>query len=680
MKLLECVPNFSEGREDKVIQAVIRAASEVPGVALLDRESNADHNRSVLSLAGPSEAVAEAAFRATKVAVELIDLNHHKGEHPRMGAMDVVPFVPLGESTMEDAVRAAHEFGNRVWKELKVPVYFYGNAAKTPLRMDLAEVRKGQFEGLREAVASDPTRAPDVGERRLHPTAGAIAVGARPVLIAYNAYLTTPDVAIAKKIARSIRHRDGGLAEVKALGFDIRERGRAQVSMNMTDYRRTPLHRAVELIRAEAARYGAQIEETEIVGLVPEDALLDAAEHYLQLNHFDRLAILERRIPPGAVPHAPPTSGNAASEPPRTWSDRTLREFVAGLSARTPTPGGGSASALSGALGVGLGEMVLRYSRPAGEAPPELLTIISRLSALRERLLSLVDEDSAAYEEVRAARSERKAAQAPGPAPERWIRALERAARVPLERRGERAGVPHPRGGTRPGEAGALERPPEFPCSPAGRQGRGPCQRGGEPRVDEGGGDFHGGLGVRGPATPRRAMTEGGTDPWPPGSPSADRPVVWVNCAMSLDGKIALAGGRRARLSGPADLERVQRIRAHSDAILVGRGTVEKDDPSLRVHWELLGPEGEEIRRSRGAGWAPWRICLDTRGGIPASSRILDGSAPTAIITTRANSRRYPPHVRVASLPGPEVDLPEALRWLRKELGSGDCSSKGAPQ
>ena len=433
MKLLECVPNFSEGREDKVIQAVTRAASEVPGVALLDRESNADHNRSVLSLAGPSEAVAEAAFRATKVAVELIDLNHHKGEHPRMGAMDVVPFVPLGESTMEDAVRAAHEFGNRVWKELKVPVYFYGNAAKTPLRMDLAEVRKGQFEGLREAVASDPTRAPDVGERRLHPTAGAIAVGARPVLIAYNAYLTTPDVAIAKKIARSIRHRDGGLAEVKALGFDIRERGRAQVSMNMTDYRRTPLHRAVELIRAEAARYGAQIEETEIVGLVPEDALLDAAEHYLQLNHFDRLAILERRIPPGAVPHAPPTSGNAASEPPRTWSDRTLREFVAGLSARTPTPGGGSASALSGALGVGLGEMVLRYSRPAGEAPPELLTIISRLSALRERLLSLVDEDSAAYEEVRAARSERKAAQAPGPAPERWIRALERAARVPLE-------------------------------------------------------------------------------------------------------------------------------------------------------------------------------------------------------------------------------------------------------
>ena len=164
-------------------------------------------------------------------------------------------------------------------------------------------------------------------------------------------------------------------------------------------------------------------------------------------------------------------------------------------------------------------------------------------------------------------------------------------------------------------------------------------------------------------------MTEGGVDPWPPGSPSADRPVVWVNCAMSLDGKIALAGGRRARLSGPADLERVQRIRAHSDAILVGRGTVEKDDPSLRVHWELLGPEGEEIRRSRGAGWAPWRICLDTRGGIPASSRILDGSAPTAIITTRANSRRYPPHVRVASLPGPEVDLPEALRWLRKELG-----------
>ena len=271
-------------------------ARDIAGVTVLDVEQNADHNRCVVTLVGEGPALTEAVLAMMKVATTLIDLTTHTGEHPRMGATDVVPFVPLGAATTAQAVELAVNLGTRVWEELKIPVYLYGQAARVQERQDLAKVRAGQFEGIRDAIGTDPARRPDIGEAQVHPTAGVVAIGARPVLIAYNAYLSTPEVAVAKKVATAVRGRDGGLVEVKALGFDIRERQRAQVSMNLTDYRRTPVHRAVEAVRREAARYGVSVEETEVVGLVPEDALFDAAEYYLQLNSFDRSAVLERKV------------------------------------------------------------------------------------------------------------------------------------------------------------------------------------------------------------------------------------------------------------------------------------------------------------------------------------------------------------------------------------------------
>ena len=344
MSSFECVPNFSEGRNDATIAAIADEARNAPGVALLDVEQNADHNRCVVTLVGDGPALVEALVRMMRVATDLIDLTTHEGEHPRMGATDVVPFVPLAGATVEEAVELAIALGTRVWEELGVPVYLYGDAARVPERRDLAKVRAGQFEGIRETIGTDPRRRPDIGEALVHPTAGITAIGARPVLIAYNAYLTTPDVTVAKRVAKAVRGRDGGLAEVKALGFDIRERQRAQVSMNLTDFRRTPIHQAVEAVRREAARFGVGVEETEIVGLVPEDALFDAAEFYLQLNSFDRSTVLERKV--------------RDAQPPQ----ESLADFAARLAARTPTPGGGSAAAAAGSLGAALGEMVTAYS------------------------------------------------------------------------------------------------------------------------------------------------------------------------------------------------------------------------------------------------------------------------------------------------------------------------------
>lgn len=409
--LFECVPNFSEGRDPAKIARIAGEAEGRPGVAVLDVHRDPDHHRSVVTLAGDGPALVEALLAMMHVATGLIDLNTHRGVHPRMGATDVVPFVPLGDATMQEAMELAVALGERVWAELRVPVYLYGEAARRPERHDLAVVRAGGFEGIRNAISTDPGRQPDVGDPRIHPTAGAVAIGARPVLVAYNAYLTTPDVAVAKRVARAVRGRDGGLAGVKALGFEIRQRGRAQVSMNLTDYRRTPMHRALEAVRREAERYGAAVEETEVVGLVPEDALLDAAEYHLQLNGFDRRAVLERRL------RAAPLHGES------------LADLATRTAARTPAPGGGSASAATAALGAALGEMVAAYAAPAGAAPPPA---VSRLRAARHRLLVLVDADAAAYEAT--VRASRAAREEPGPAAdEAWTDALRRAAEVPLE-------------------------------------------------------------------------------------------------------------------------------------------------------------------------------------------------------------------------------------------------------
>jgi glutamate formiminotransferase / formiminotetrahydrofolate cyclodeaminase len=414
----ECVPNFSEGRDAAKVERIASAAREVAGVTVLDVESDAAHHRSVITLVGEGEALLDAVLRMMRVATATIDLTQHHGEHPRMGATDVVPFVPLGDATMAEAVRLAERLGERVAAELGIPVFLYAAAARRPERADLAKVREGQFEGIRDSIGSDPARAPDFGPARVHPTAGAVAIGARPVLIAYNVYLGTPDVAVAKQVAKAVRARDGGLPEVKALGFEIAARHQAQVSMNLTDYRTTPIHRAFEAVRAEAERRGTQAVESEIVGLVPEDALFDAAEFYLKLAAFARSAVLERKV----------RAIDARNPPPES-----IAAFTERLAARTPTPGGGSAAALAGALGAALGEMVLAYSIDPAKPPDDLTATRAALEDGRVRLLALVEEDSRSYEAVRAARRERKARPGEAAAEVAYRAALRGSIEVPLE-------------------------------------------------------------------------------------------------------------------------------------------------------------------------------------------------------------------------------------------------------
>ncbi len=291
--LIECVPNFSEGRRREVVNEIVAAMAAVAGVHVLDVELDADHNRSVVTLVGPPEGVVEAAFRGVDTAARLIDLNQHQGAHPRIGAADVVPFVPIRAATLDLCADLARRLGRRVGEELALPVYLYEAAAARPERRNLADVRRGEYEGLKQTLGVDPARDPDFGPARVG-SAGATAIGARAPLIAYNIYLNTDDVGVAKQVARALRFSNGGLRYCKALGLLVG--GRAQVSINMTDFRSTPLHRAFDLVRCEAARYGAVPVESEIVGLVPEDALLDAAEHFLRLNRFSRDQVLERRL------------------------------------------------------------------------------------------------------------------------------------------------------------------------------------------------------------------------------------------------------------------------------------------------------------------------------------------------------------------------------------------------
>lgn len=295
-QIVECVPNFSEGRRQKVIDAIVAAISEVAGAKVLDVKPDADHNRTVVTFVGGPEAVEEAAFQGIAKAAELIDMDAHQGEHPRVGAADVVPFVPIQGVTMDDCVAVAARLGARVGSELDIPVYLYEAAATSPPRRNLADVRRGEYEGLKQEIGFNPAREPDYGPRRMG-KAGATIIGARPPLIAFNVYLTTNDVSTAKKIARAVRGSSGGLCYVKALGLSAE--GRAQVSMNLTDYRRTPVHHAMEMIRREAARYGVGVASSEIIGLVPQQALLDAALYYLQLDGFSSDQVLESRLTEG---------------------------------------------------------------------------------------------------------------------------------------------------------------------------------------------------------------------------------------------------------------------------------------------------------------------------------------------------------------------------------------------
>jgi glutamate formiminotransferase len=295
-EIVECVPNFSEGRRKEVVDAIANAIVSVPGVRLLDTEMDPNHNRSVITFIGDRSAVAEGAFQGAKAAVARIDMNTHRGEHPRVGALDVLPFVPILGVTMEDCVVLARSVGKRIAEELQIPVYLYEAAATRPDRRALPDVRRGEYEGLKVAIETDPDRKPDFGPSKLHPTAGACIVGARPVLIAWNVNLRTRDVRVAKRIAKAIRESDGGLPAVRAKGFELADRGLVQVSMNMTDYHKTSLVQAYEAIRALAAKEGVEVVESEIIGLVPLDAILAGATQYFKLARFHREQILETRL------------------------------------------------------------------------------------------------------------------------------------------------------------------------------------------------------------------------------------------------------------------------------------------------------------------------------------------------------------------------------------------------
>lgn len=295
-EIVECVPNFSEGRRKEVVEAIESAIAAVSGVRVLDVGIDPDHNRSVITFVGRRAAVAEAAFQGAKTAVALIDMNRHTGEHPRVGALDVLPFVPIAGVTMEDCVALARTVGKRIADELQVPVYLYEAAATRPDRRSLPDIRRGEYEGLKVAIETDPDRRPDFGPAKLHPTAGACIVGVRPVLIAWNVNLRTKDVKVAKRIARTIRESDGGLPAVRAKGFELADRGLVQVSMNMLDYRKTSLVRAFEAIRELAAKEGVEIAESEVVGLVPLDAFIEGATQYFKLTRFHRQQILETRL------------------------------------------------------------------------------------------------------------------------------------------------------------------------------------------------------------------------------------------------------------------------------------------------------------------------------------------------------------------------------------------------
>ena len=295
-QIIESIPNISEGRNQEVIEAVVDQIRTTAGCTLLNYSSDPNHNRTVITYIGDAKGVEEASVKLAKKAVELIDLNKHTGEHPRMGAVDVMPFVPIKDATNEECIELSKIVGKRIAEEADLPVFLYELSATKPARKNLATIRKGQFEGIAEKV-KDPEWEPDFGGARINPTAGVVAVGARPPLVAYNLNLSTSDVQIAKNIANIIREKDGGLRCVKAMGFMLEDRNIAQVSINMTDYRVTPLYRVTELVKAEAARYGVHVIGTEVIGLCPMKALIDSAEYYLQIEDFDFNAqVLENYI------------------------------------------------------------------------------------------------------------------------------------------------------------------------------------------------------------------------------------------------------------------------------------------------------------------------------------------------------------------------------------------------
>ncbi len=397
MKLVESVPNFSEGRRKEVIDAVLSASQSVKGVKVLDCESDKDHNRMVLTLVGPPDKIKQSVLAACEVAIRSIDLTKHVGEHPRMGAVDVVPFVPLGETSLEECVDLAKSFASEFSAKFGVPVFLYEAAATRPDRKDLSQIRKGQFEGLRELIGKDPSKDPDFGPKSIHPTAGATAVGARQILIAYNVNLRSTDLSIAKKIAREVRGRDGGLTYVKALGFELKEREMVQVSMNLTDYKKSSIYKAFELVSLLAKRYGVEVAQSEIVGLVPMDALIDVSKYFLKLDNFSENQIIENRIY-GFLSQSDSQINHDDEQ--GDFSDMTLSEFASCVSSSEPIPGGGSVSAYVGALAASLAAMVCRLTigkKGYEQVQERIKSILSSLIEYSKQLQELVNEDANAY-------------------------------------------------------------------------------------------------------------------------------------------------------------------------------------------------------------------------------------------------------------------------------------------
>lgn len=416
MKLIECVPNFSEGRRPEVVGAIRDAIASVEGVSILDVSSDESHNRSVITFVAPADRAVQAAFEGIRVAAERIDLREHTGAHPRIGATDVVPFVPLEDSTMEDCVELARQLGEKVGRELGIPVFLYERAASRPTRVNLADVRRGQFEGLRDEVGTNPEREPDFGPNSIHRSAGATAIGARPFLVAYNVYLgPAANLELAKSIAKQVRESSGGFKAVKGLGLEVD--GQAQVSMNLVDTGQTPLHTVFDAIAEKAKAEGVDVTWSELIGLVPERVLFEAAKDHLKLERFTPDQVLERQV------------GRAMRES----SAKTATGFLEAVASSDPVPGGGSVAAYAGALSAALIRMVAgltlgRKKYSAVEA--EMAVVAGNADVLSEALSRLVERDAEAYARVSEAYKLPK--DAPGRA-DAINNALLRAAEVPLE-------------------------------------------------------------------------------------------------------------------------------------------------------------------------------------------------------------------------------------------------------
>jgi glutamate formiminotransferase/formiminotetrahydrofolate cyclodeaminase len=366
----------------EVVDAIVQAIASVPGVAVLHRTSDADHNRSVVTFAGEPDAVCNAAFAGIAEAARLINLDEHQGQHPRLGAADVVPFVPLGDATLGDCVVLARRLGERVGRDLRLPVYLYEAAATRPEWLNLEDVRRGGYETLKTSIGT-PERAPDYGPAEVGP-AGAVIIGARRPLVAFNVFLTTDDVTIARKIAAAVRQSSGGLPYVKALGLLVD--GHAQVSMNLTDTSKTPVHRVVELVRGEAARYGAAVHHSELIGLIPQSAVTDVAQWYLQLDDFGPERILETQLEKAL-------SKTASSQ----------ENFLERLAAGSAAPAGGAAAAYSGAMAAALAGMAARLTlgkKKYADVEARMHEIAAEADQARERLQALIGEDEAAYTSV----------------------------------------------------------------------------------------------------------------------------------------------------------------------------------------------------------------------------------------------------------------------------------------